>query len=470
MLEKLEKKINEIKSKLDARFVGVFMFAVFGTVVLIAMNFANVYAREKDVSTDSNNRSMYEVITAVNNLDTLVAKLRITKTSEYNIKTLAGIIAEANLAKDNLSELPVNQGALSKASKFLSQVLGYSESLIKKLAGGGTFDTEDYTNLEKINNVSDSLNATLKEIYTNLISGKIKWNEVEKVATAKLNENNNELDLSGITKIKDTLEDYEGLIYDGAFSEHIEQKNAAFLTEDDVSVEEASKKVRECVENAFLNLENKKEIEEIIYTGETSGNIAIYNFEVKLKDEDYTIYVDISKQDGTLVLLMSDKGANSKKLTIEQAKKIGDDYLISLGLKDFEPTYYLTENNMTTINYAKMQDDVLLYPDLIKVKVSLDTGEVCSVECRGYIFNHKLREDITPIISENVARQSITSTMEIENIRLAIIPTDAGNEVLTYEIKGIVDKKTFLIYINAKTGVEENVLILLETEGGILTI
>ena len=123
MLEKFEKKINNIKSKIDPRYFGVFMFAVFGAVALIAMNFANVYGREKQNSSDTYNRAMYEVITGVNNIDTLVAKVRITKTKEYNISTLTEILAEANAAKDNLSMLPVEQHSMANASKFFSQVI-----------------------------------------------------------------------------------------------------------------------------------------------------------------------------------------------------------------------------------------------------------------------------------------------------------------------------------------------------------
>jgi len=143
MLEKLEKRISEFKKKQDPRYVGVFMFSIFGLVVLIAMNFANVYGREKQISTDSYNRAMYEVITSVNNVDTLVAKVRITMSKEYNIVTLSEITTEATTAKENLAELPVNQGDMRNVSKFFSQVIGYSQTLTKKLANGGNISDDD---------------------------------------------------------------------------------------------------------------------------------------------------------------------------------------------------------------------------------------------------------------------------------------------------------------------------------------
>ncbi len=465
MLEKLEQKISEFKKKQDPRYVGVFMFAVFGLVVLIAMNFANVYGREKQTSTDSYNRAMYEVITSVNNVDTLVAKVRITMSNEYNIVTLSEITTEATTAKENLAELPVNQGAMGNVSKFFSQVIGYSQSLTKKLANGDKLTDEDYKNLDKINEVSNNLNATLREIYSSLTKGTLKWDEVEKVASKKLDEDKNTLNLSGLEKIKDSLEDYEGLIYDGAFSDHIESAQPKALTGENISVETATKKVRQCVQNA-----TKTEIEEVIYNGETKGRLEVYNFEVKLKGTENTIDIQITKKDGKLVLYMSDRNVETQKISIAQAKEIGDKYLQSLGLSNFDPTYYQTTDNMTTINYAATQDGVLLYPDLIKVKIAMDTGEVCSLECTGYIFNHTERTNLIPALTEDEAKQNLSKDMKLEKTRLTVIPTASNTEVLTYEFKGKIEDNTFLIYINANTGKEENVLILLETEGGLLTI
>ena len=465
MLAKLEKKITEFKKKQDPRYIGVFMFGVFGLVTLIAMNFANVYGREKQATSDSYNRAMYEVITSVNNVDTLVAKVRITTSNEYNIVTLSEITTEATTAKENLSQLPVNQGAMGNVSKFFSQVIGYSQTLTKSLANGNPLTDEDHKNLKKINDVSNNLNSTLQEIYTSLTQGRLKWDEVEKVASEKLDQEKNELKLNGLEKVKDTLEDYEGLIYDGAFSNHIESAKPKSLSGNEVTVADATKKVRECVENA-----TERKIEEVIYNGETKGKLDVYNFEVKLKDVEYTIDVNITKQDGKLVLLMSDRPVKEKKLEIETAKEIGDKYLQSLGLSNFDPTYYQTTQNMTTINYAAVQDGVILYPDLIKVKIAMDTGEICSVECTGYIFNHTQRQNLIPKLTEQQAKKVLSKDMKLEETRLAVIPTNSNSEVLTYEFKGTIDDNTFLIYINAQTGKEENILILLETQGGLLTI
>ena len=43
-------------------------------------------------------------------------------------------------------------------------------------------------------------------------------------------------------------------------------------------------------------------------------------------------------------------------------------------------------------------------------------------------------------------------------------------EVLCYEFKGTYMNKNFIVYINAENGREEEILLLIESENGILTI
>ena len=51
----------------------------------------------------------------------------------------------------------------------------------------------------------------------------------------------------------------------------------------------------------------------------------------------------------------------------------------------------------------------------------------------------------------------------------SLIPTDAGGEVRCYEfLCETEDEQEILIYINAVTGEEERILILLKSDGGTL--
>jgi germination protein YpeB len=68
------------------------------------------------------------------------------------------------------------------------------------------------------------------------------------------------------------------------------------------------------------------------------------------------------------------------------------------------------------------------------------------------------------------AKAVLNKNIEVQTEGLAIIPTDSKDEVLCYEFKGKIDDRNFLIYINAKTGQEQKVLLIIETPGGVLTM
>ena len=111
-----------------------------------------------------------------------------------------------------------------------------------------------------------------------------------------------------------------------------------------------------------------------------------------------------------------------------------------------------------------------MYPDLIKVKVALDNGEILGFESTGYLNNHTERKISKNIISKDEAKKTLNKNLNIKSEQLAIIPTEYKTEILCYEFKGTVEDREFLVYINAETGVEEDILVIYNTPNGTLTM
>ena len=74
------------------------------------------------------------------------------------------------------------------------------------------------------------------------------------------------------------------------------------------------------------------------------------------------------------------------------------------------------------------------------------------------------------IINKEKAKEKINKDIEIEAERLAIIPTEFKTEIFCWEVKGKINDRDFLIYTNAKTGKIENILVITDTQNGILTM
>jgi germination protein YpeB len=168
--------------------------------------------------------------------------------------------------------------------------------------------------------------------------------------------------------------------------------------------------------------------------------------------------------------MLYNKQTKGSNITIEQAKQKASNFLVKKGYENMYSTYYMNENNVATINFAYHQGDVTIYPDLIKTQVAMDTGDIVGFEAQGYHFSHTTRNIPTPKVSQEQAKSSLNPNLNIINSGMAIIPTDIKTEVLVYEFKGQVDEKEFIVYINAQTGKEEDILIVLNTPNGVLTI
>ena len=65
--------------------------------------------------------------------------------------------------------------------------------------------------------------------------------------------------------------------------------------------------------------------------------------------------------------------------------------------------------------------------------------------------------------------ENLNKELEIKSEGLAIIPTEWETEVFCWEFKGTVDGMDFLVYVNAETGVEEDILLIVNTPEGTLT-
>lgn len=132
---------------------------------------------------------------------------------------------------------------------------------------------------------------------------------------------------------------------------------------------------------------------------------------------------------------------NEENISQEEAVNIGKNFLLEKGYNSMKETYYLNQNGCLVINYAYSENDVIMYPDLIKVKVALDNGEILGMESAGYLNCHTQREKLKGTITADKAKEKINKRLEILSQNLAIIPTKYNTEILCWEFKGKVRRK-----------------------------
>jgi len=302
----------------------------------------------------------------------------------------------------------------------------------------------------------------LSNLASQLSEGTFKWNQIQNQGTAVFSKLSSTQDTNSFSEIGKQFQEYPGLIYDGPFSNHITDMQPRGITGNEITQEEA----KTIAQNFFGN----DRIAEIVSVTDTAqANIPAFSVEIKTPS-DGIADLDISKTGGHVLWLIYNRNVDEKKLDIQAAQGKALEFLESRGIKNMQSTYYTEESNIATINFAYTENNVTMYTDLIKVSVALDNGEILGYEATGYYFSHTDRNLESPKISMEQAKSLINKNLNVHSSGLALIPTDTKEEILCYEFKGKIEEREFIVYINAKTGAEENILLVLHTPNGVLTI
>lgn len=434
-------------------------------LIIVAILGVILYKKQREyhqASENSYNMAFYELVDYVQNVETYLAKSLISSTPEHGAETLTHLWREANLAQSYLARLPIESQELSNTEKFLNQVSDYSYSLSRKNIYNESLTDEDLKNLKDLHGYSVELENTLNQLSEDLNTGRFSWGELTKKGTVAFAQQVDNISKESFSNLEENFHEYSGLIYDGAYSEHLTSTEKKGLTGEDVSQEDARKKVEE-----FIGNNNIKEISNLGLS--ENATIPVYDFSIK-NNNDQNINISISKKGGHIVYMNTDREVSSEIISQEEANKKGKEFLNSKGFQNMKETYYLKQDGIVTINYAYMQDNVVMYPDLIKVKVALDNGEVLGIETTGYLNNHTSRDISNVKITKEEAKKTLNKDLQIQSEGLAVIPTQWQSEILCYEFKGKVDDREFLVYINAQNGREEDILIITNTPNGTLTM
>jgi len=180
--------------------------------------------------------------------------------------------------------------------------------------------------------------------------------------------------------------------------------------------------------------------------------------------------VQIARQGGMLLQMLDNRAVGTQNISIDEAKSRANQFLETFGFSSMRDSYFEIKDNIATINFAYHAYNILYYPDLVKVRIAMDNGEVLGMEAGGYAANHIDRSFPSPKISADEAQKKLSPSLAVESVQLAVIPRDSQDEAFCWEFKCKMEDKTFLIYLSTETGAEEDVLMLVETEGGMLTI
>lgn len=373
-------------------------------------------------------------------MELLLSKALLSEEASQCAQYLSQVSAGAVQAQQSLTLLPLSHDAASRAVKLANQLSDYAETLIE----AGRLTEADARQLETLIAACAQYTAALYQARDSLAR-----QAEEAPAPSAAGEE---------TKSYDTAVSYPTLIYDGPFSDARETGPALALGEQEITREEARRIARD-----FVGAERVRSLRD---GADTGGNIPCYGVTAAL--EDVTLELAVSKKGGKVLWMAPDTANFSQEKSVEECREAALLFLESRGYADMRPTYFQVYEGVAVISFAATQGEALLYPDLVKVQLRMDRAEVVGLEARHYLQNHTARGALLPLLTPEEAQGAVSARLAISGRQLCLIPTPAG-ERLCYEFQGTYGGASYLCYINAETGKQEELLKIVESAAGLET-
>ena len=437
-------KVNQdkkTKNKSNAqKAIPWLIIAVVSLVIILTCTLIAYYQVYKSGKQNANilegvyTSSYYSMVDNVNNLSVDLSKYSTLTTTKAKTAAMQDMMVDCNYILAGLSVLPINEENVIASTKFFNQVNGLCEAYLNQLNNGISLTQEQELMFDRIALVVGRIKANFNEQNAGMYD--TNFNFVD--ASIFDNTGMNELSQGMGDLTADSIE-YPSMIFDGPFSSALETSTIYGLGEKEVSADEA----RDYLMNTVYK--NRKNVE-ISLNRETSGDIATYDFDVEIEGKNFD--AQVSKLGGLLMTISSYAEGGDAIMSGEQAVEMAKTFANNVGFENMESVWCEINQNVAYINLVSVENDILLYPDMVKVKVDLTGQDIIGFEALNYAKNHRDRV-FEFNASEAEAEKLLGFDYEVLKTSKALIRLDNGNEVACYEFICERIDGTFFYYIDA---------------------
>lgn len=391
--------------------------------------------------------SLYELNSLVDNLDANLAKAKVSTSKADQTKIFSDIAIQSRSAETILERMPVTCQQTEKLTAFFNKMGDQAQNILLDIANGEKLSSSSRTAITYMYDTNLQLKRQLNDLTTTACPKDL----------LKAFDGKNGIMFDHFAEMENYVTETPKEIFDGPFAENTKQTSAKTLEGKD----EISRQRAEQLAMQYFKSYSPKSAK---CTGEaTTKQLTCYN--VEIATDDGVMMAQLAKNGGSVVLFDSYKDCTKHNFDVDRCTMIAQDFLGELGFKNVRPVWASENETTCNLNFVCQQDGVALYPDMIKVKVCEERGIVTGLEALAYTLNHTNRQLAKPTITVEQARKSVSFDVQ-KGGSLCLVPLE-DQEVLAYQFVGVADGKTYYSYIDAKTGKEVQLFVVVSTKQGV---
>lgn len=398
----------------------------------------NVYKRRVE---NGYRQTLYTIEDSLKNLDADLGKTALSNDASMQTERLLNVVSQANNLSASIAHLPVTASEnLDKIETFANQTGDYAVSLIKRLQQGEKLTAKDKATLISLDATCSSLYCKVKEFADSQQSLML----VDKLFA----------DGSGamgdfIDSIDSKVFEYEKLIYDGPYSDSVE--DGALQCKDAISVEKGQELIKQKFDATTIKFVQKVQNKGLTYV-----------YDVQTKDGDGRVVLAC---DGRLAEYeLTPNQACKYNIDSNQAIAVAQDFCKKHGFDVQAIWVSALEDDVIYVNLAPVVDGAVIYCDLVKVAVSCN-GLVVGAETRAYLTNCNSHKVTFGAVGKDEVVKNIDAGIKVANVRKAIV-NKLGKEYACWEVEGTFAGNQYFIYVDSSSGKEVDIFKVIQgTEG-----
>lgn len=414
---------------------------------------------------NNNRRALINFASQIDQLETDMAKGNVASNPAQKILYLTQVSSKSDVALQDFAQIPTEQTGLSYVGQFLTQSGDFSKTLAQRIAGGGTITSEEEKILRDMHERLIPLNQKVQDLITRIDTENLVWIDPAPTIRQRLgfgtqiaeaaadgSENPSKSVRSGLDQLDASLQKLPPFSYTGEYASRVVAKPLG-LPSGEVTRDQALQKGQD-----FLRKIGYSDTT-LEFESNTQGELGGYRF--KVQDG----HMEVTRKGGVVNLFRDPRSIEPRTLSIDEAARKADEVLKSLGWKSMVITS--TEDFGAYAQFDAVVEDngVRIYPDKVRLMIALDNGLPVGFDAVPYYAFHHSRTFPTKLTLDQ-ALHKMRPDFQVLESRLAVIVKAVNQEVYCYEFRGKYQGEEYLIYLNAVTGVEENIQRIIKTPRG----
>ncbi|MEH7415179.1 germination protein YpeB [Neobacillus drentensis] len=353
-------------------------------------------------------------------------------------------------AHSDVGQLPLTLLPFNKTEGFLANIGNFSyRTAVRDLSKEPLTDKE-YQTLQSLYKQSGDIQNELRNVQHMVLKNNLRWMDVE-LALASGKENTDNTIIDGFKTVEKTVSSFEESDMGPTFS-NLQKKDENY---EKIKGKTITRKDAIKIAKKYIKFDGNANVK--VTDNGKGSDYGFYSVSIENKKTGQEASMDITKKAGHPIWFINNRDIKKQSLSLNDANAKAAGFLKESGFENLETFESAQYDNVGIFDFVTNINGVRIYPESVKVKVALDNGDIIGVSAEEYLKSFQTRTIEKPAITLEQARAKVNPKLKVMEQRKAMIVNDINEDVLCYEFLGTLGDDTYRIFINAKTGLEEEV-------------